>query len=147
MLAHRGSSTISATSLDLRLPDPRDVVWCGRGSRTYIVVTMINVVGGFAAARPILDLLAACMNIVAYEIEKNHDGPINGGIFDRTNTASGLSFQVLNTNNHQVTYGVLGSALSALTDYMNRNGCGSCAFSIHDGTMQVGMGQIAMGRI
>lgn len=67
-----------------------------------------------------------------------------GGIFHRFNSATGLELFCANSNNHQITWGVMGAALSALEDFMNYNQVWSAAtFSIHDGHDQVGVGIVA----
>lgn len=94
---------------------------------------------------PVLALLTGCMNIISYEIEQHHDGPIDGGYFERVSEKSGLLFHAWGTNNHQITYGVLGAAVNGLAEYMHRSGWGVCAFSIFDGPTHVGAGQVAAG--
>lgn len=125
-------------------PDPSTTVWCAHGTRTYVVITMITVLGGRDAAQLVQALLTGCMNIISYEIERNHDGPIDGGHFDREVSNSGIGFQVWSANNHQITYGVLGVTVRALADYMSWNGWGACVFSMFDGPSQVGVGQIKL---
>lgn len=55
--------------------------------------------------------------------------------------------RIINTNNHQLTWGVLGAAIDALRDYMSQavTGPGESWFSIFDGQNEVGMGTIAEG--
>lgn len=124
---------------------PSTVAWCGHGTRTYIIITMTNVFGGIVASQPVQSLLVGCMNIISYEIERNQDGPIDGGYFRREISTSGVSIEAWNANNHQITYGVLGVAVGALTDYMQISGWGTCAFSIFDGSTRVGAGRVAFG--
>ena len=146
MFNRRASSFISSPSSQprVRVAGESAVVWCARGSQTYIVVTMMNIFGGTAASSPVSALLTACLNIIMHEMEQSQDGPISGGSFNQLSTASGLALQAWNANNHQVTYGVLGAAFSALMDYMNSVGWGSCTFLIWDGGNQVGAGQIGL---
>ncbi|KAA6416284.1 MAG: hypothetical protein FRX48_01004 [Lasallia pustulata] len=143
MLSPRNPSTTFAPALNLRmLPGGSAVVWCQPGSRTFVIVEMSYVVGSLAASSHFRDLLTACLNIISYEIETTYDGPIDGGIFERISLTSSLALHVWNANNHQITYGVLGAAVSALLDYMQQRGWGDCTFSIFDGPMQVGRGQL-----
>ena len=51
-----------------------------------------------------------------------------------------MGFQVENANNHQVTYGVLLSALLGLEKYMSNRGYGAVQFGLYDGPNQVGQG-------
>lgn len=53
-----------------------------------------------------------------------------------------LLLSVKNAANHQVTWGVLGAALMALSDYMSEFGYGAASFGIFDGASQVGQGTI-----
>lgn len=53
-----------------------------------------------------------------------------------------LLLSVKNAANHQITWGVLGSALVALSDYMSTFGYGAAAFTVFDGGSQVGEGTI-----
>lgn len=59
---------------------------------------------------------------------------------------NGYQLRVNNANNHQTTYGVLGAAVAALSDYMSQHGCATGTFSIHDGLNQVGEGTIGPQR-
>ena len=54
-----------------------------------------------------------------------------------------ITLDVRNANNHQVTRGVLLSALDALVDYMStKDAWGEVTFEIHDGKHQVGVATI-----
>ena len=55
----------------------------------------------------------------------------------------GLALNVVNSNNHQTTWGVLGAALTALEDYMqSMDKWGTAEFTIFDGTNEVGKGTL-----
>ena len=62
------------------------------------------------------DLLDAAGAAVYDHIYTGGDGVIPGGVIDYR--YSGLILLSQNSNNHQQTWGVLGAAISALTDYM-----------------------------
>lgn len=47
-----------------------------------------------------------------------------------------------NSNQHQTTWGVMGSAIVALRDYMSKNGWGGATFHIYDGANEVGAGAL-----
>ena len=56
---------------------------------------------------------------------------------------NGIAIDVKNANNHQVTRGVLLSALDVLTDYMSvKDAWGEVTFEIYDGKHQVGVATI-----
>lgn len=71
------------------------------------------------------------------------DGVVAGGLFQWAG-AETLMLRVRNTNNHQLTWGVLGAAIDALAEYMNQavTGPGESWFSIFDGENEVGTGTI-----
>ena len=67
--------------------------------------------------------------------------PIIGGAF--TAMSEGLGIWVKNSNNHQLTWGVLGTALVAIGDYFEQNGgWGAVQFRIWDGDNEVAIGRI-----
>ena len=47
-----------------------------------------------------------------------------------------------NANKHQLTYGVVGAAFTAVLDYMSHYGYGAATFTIVDGHNQVGNGTV-----
>ena len=53
-----------------------------------------------------------------------------------------LAVHVWNTNNHQVSYGVLGAVLSSIIEFMEAHGWGAATFEIWDGQILVGGGAI-----
>ena len=69
------------------------------------------------------------------------DGLIARGVFNFLG-ANAVQVQVQNANNHQITYGVLASALEALERWTAQNGCVLGAFVIRDGPNVVGTGSI-----
>lgn len=59
-------------------------------------------------------------------------------------TQEGMVMNVANANNHQMTWGVLKSAMVVLDDFIKENGgFASATFDIFDGKNQVGTGKIA----
>lgn len=54
----------------------------------------------------------------------------------------GVGVNAWNADNHQLTWGVLGAALTALLDYMRIFGNGAITFNIFDGTHMVGHGTV-----
>lgn len=58
-------------------------------------------------------------------------------------TQEGLTLEVTNANNHQMTWGVFSSAMEALDDFIRENGgFASATFDVYDGQNQVGTGKI-----
>lgn len=52
----------------------------------------------------------------------------------------GLQFRFQNANNHQLTFGVINTALVALTDWVEQHEIATCTFYVFDGENQVGEG-------
>lgn len=82
----------------------------------------------------------------AYDVVSNHleilgDGLLAGGRF--TWVDGPVSIEVINANNHQTTWRVLGEALVALHDYMTvKNLVGAAEFTIFNGGTEVGSGTV-----
>lgn len=55
---------------------------------------------------------------------------------------NGMALRVTNANNHQLTWGVLGGALQAVTSIMGDGPYGRASFVIFDGPNEVGKGVI-----
>lgn len=66
------------------------------------------------------------------------DRPIQGG--QLLLEQYGINWFVKNQNNHQITWGVLGSAVEALTNFMVLYGFGPVLIRIYDGINEVGQG-------
>lgn len=56
--------------------------------------------------------------------------------------AQGLTFRTWNTNNHQLTYGVLATAMVALWSFMESASFGTVRFIIYDGDHEVAAGSL-----
>ena len=79
------------------------------------------------------------LNVILQQASRNtllHNGMFN---FEGANSAS---VQVWNANNHQLTYGVLADALSALNNWMGNHAYTLASFGIFDSVNQVGNGVI-----
>ena len=60
--------------------------------------------------------------------------------------SSGTVLRIANANNHQTTWGVLGAAMSALSNFVKEHGGFDRAdFVIFDGENKVAMGEITTG--
>lgn len=116
------------------------MVWCGFGSRTYISVDYISDIHD-QSWNGVDDFLDSIGAVVKELIRTRGDIVIPGGM--ATYQAPGMTMISKNANNHQQTWGVLGAAISALSEYMlAQKGRGyspsSVAFLIYDGPNQVG---------
>lgn len=98
---------------------------------------MISSIPGQAIFR----LLHEASRVVSDHLNILGDGQLAGGTF--TWVEEPLSIEVINANNHQTTWGVLGEALVALHDYMTvKNHVGAAEFTIFDGGTEVGSGAV-----
>ena len=96
----------------------------------------------------VTNLLDAANDYITTHISLYQDSNIAGGSFEWTG-ANNLLLQIVNTNNHQVTWGVLGAAVEALGNFMRLWPPGKEAalgyavyFTITDGGTQVGVGTL-----
>lgn len=121
---------------------PYSFQWKAPGSQTYIRATLVSFVGNPSTLTNMIG--EAYQNVLA-TIRTRGDGDIVNGVYRWTNNPDGpqgLQIWASNTNNHQLTYGVLGAALSALNEYMNLFGPGLAThLQVYDGVNQVGHGQ------
>lgn len=86
-------------------------------------------------------LIDNAYNIVYAHLTSVGDGLIPHGLW--ASTSAMLSFSVVNADNHQMTWGVLGSTLWGLKDFMTQSDIYACAYiSIFDGINLVGTGKI-----
>lgn len=92
------------------------------------------------------NLISSAMEEITQMLkELDFDGPIFGGAF--TQVYDDLALWVKNSNNHQLTWGVLGTALVAIGDYFELNGgWGAVEFAVWDGDYEVGRGRIGITR-
>lgn len=68
-----------------------------------------------------------------------------GGSFQLT--VNSMMVEIWSVNNHQVTWGVLGSALWGLRKYMESDGLwGNAWFQIYDGSNLVGTGILVLAQ-
>ncbi|KAI4121510.1 MAG: hypothetical protein LQ347_006834 [Umbilicaria vellea] len=94
----------------------------------------------------IYDLLLATGRLVTQRIAVNGDRVIPVSdlvVLGNSMITEGIYMTLKNANNHQLTYGVVQAAVSALSDFLNRNGgFKTVDFQIIDGKNLVGTGQI-----
>ena len=132
MLTRRTGAFVSETDTQ---------VWCGLGSRTFIMVRVVSAIPGPAVYSVLENAYDAILNV----INTVGDGVIRSGSYRYV--SQGLELYTENTNNHQQTWGVLGAAVSALQQYMesvewNQGDPASVQFSIYDGANEVAMGTL-----
>ncbi|KAA6410635.1 MAG: hypothetical protein FRX48_06058 [Lasallia pustulata] len=150
-------ATIAGTTLDRRdssrsnlpvLPSLADllgdnayppIIWCARGTKTYILLTLVRPLNSGI----VLSLLDDARSTILGHIAIWGDGVVEDGFFNWAG-AGGLKLRMVNSNNHQLTWGVVGAAIEALGEYMHQavTGPGEGWFSILDGTNEVGTGTI-----
>lgn len=125
--------------------DPRfrdTVLWCARGTSTYVIIELIRNL----QPNDILSVLANALFDIQDHIAQHGDGLLQHGIFMFNLLAAenvDCHFYAANTNNHQLTWGVVGSAVQALSNYMlTESNAGVATFTIFDGGTEVGFGSI-----
>ena len=111
---------------------------CAPGTQTYVQVRMLG-----TAAVPIVDsILNAGYTIAMAHIHAQADEVIGNGGFYVWCSTQGLTLRTWNTNNHQMTFGVVGAAFLALRTYMDFRTYGPAKFKIFDGPNEVGAGTL-----
>lgn len=93
-----------------------------------------------AANNAVMPMVQRAVTFLSGHLRAQGDSRVSGGTFYWEGT-NGLSILAWNADNHQITYGVLRSALMVLEDYMVKvTGPGTAEFTIWDGYRQVGQG-------
>lgn len=88
-------------------------------------------------------LLANAVRICQEHVQGPGDGVIQSGRL-YTSLLDGLSLELTNANNHQLTWRVAGAAVQTLLDYMHSQDIyGQATMWIHDGVNVVGQGVLA----
>lgn len=98
--------------------------------------------GTLIAGNAVSDLLDTAWVTAMTRINNQGDNVIDHGIFELIGP-TGLLLRVSNSNNHQITYGVMGAACMALVQYMTTTAFGAATFHIFDGVTEVGKGEIS----
>ena len=111
-------------------------------TETYLIINP----GSPIASATIVNVLKGAGRAVSGRIAAQGDGMLQDGRFTWYQRGdSHVTLQVQNANNHQVTYGVLASALAGMELYMWNVGYGAVQFKLYDGPHQVGQGSIGFG--
>lgn len=128
-------------SLLPRILNPRHstktVLWCAHNSKTFIIVETMKLILGITTPALIDHTTAS----VLQHIRIAGDGVIPASQSTWGDTG-GTLMKTWNSNNHQITWGVFGAALSALKEYTNEYGWGTASFTIFDGVKEVGEGYV-----
>lgn len=134
----RGLSTFNITPRVMpRIP----CYWCLRHTSTAIFIQYYDTQTWTPYDAPrVLTFLSEVLNEVRQHLSTNTDGPIpNGRVFAENYM---INWSVVNDNNHQVTWGVMGSVVETLTNFMVLYGFGTADFTIMDGPNVVGHGSL-----
>lgn len=134
-------STLNSRTVSTRDVAPRKstttVLWCAPDSQTYVVLRITQAL----PALVMQSMLTLSHKYALDYLTLLGDGLIPHGMVNWVGDDD-LLLTVKNAANHQVTWGVLCSALVALSDYMSGFGYGAATFGIFDGGTQVGQGTI-----
>lgn len=131
--------------LTARASGPQNVLWCGIGTKTYILVSIADMVSPEESMAGTLERILDGASAAVYDhIVAVGDGTILGGKFQwppgELSMSQLLFLKVWNANNHQLTWGVLHSTIAAIASFMNTHGWGVGHFDIYDGGIRVGYG-------
>lgn len=131
-------SAFEPRKLSLERVEPRNppvrVAWCAPHSRTYVILTLTQLLPG----NTIMDILQDSYSMVSGRLDSVGDTVISNGLFNWE--YQGYSLRVWHANNHQTTWGVLGAAIEAIADFMTQYGFARATFNIYDGGNEVGEG-------
>lgn len=132
--------------LQLRAPgDSTGIVWCAPVSRTSVVVSGPSALP--SRRWRVRALLQDAYIFVADLVKVQGDSVVAGGAFHFLGTDK-LFVNTWIVNNHQMTWGVLGSALTVLEDFMLHNQLFTeAAFTIWDGSNQAVEGVVKGGKL
>ena len=114
--------------------------YCQARTNTFIVAISFN-----AANAGVSAFLNTCLNAVQRIINRGHTGLIPNDGWHGPLGRNGLYMNVFSEDDHQMTYGVLHSAIQAVITWMSSNDhtFGTGSFAIWDGNHQVGYGDIS----
>lgn len=113
------------------------MVWCVQNSKTYIVIEL----GRLVAGESVPSTISIAYNVIKSHVSASGDGPVHNGRYSMVGFG-GVAVNAWNANNHQLSWGVLSAALTAVLDYMRIFGNGATTFNIFDGSNMVGQGTV-----
>lgn len=120
--------------------DRQKVVWCALRSTTFVIISATQTLPGDAVYQMLVE---AALDQLA-QLQRDGDSIIRTGTYDRRGQGN-LVLHIWNTNNHQLTRGVLGAALDALADFIDTYWGGALQFYIWDGQHEVAQGLLGLG--
>ena len=122
------------------------VIWQVPHSSTHLNIRITT----SSVATLLLPVLSDAYNSVFAHLLTNGDGLVAAGTwsFAQRNvggSAYNVGVSLMNANNHQLTWGVLGAAIWGLGGFMRtRRMFGAAVFEVWDGTNQVGRGALSV---
>ena len=129
--------TDSSTPIGPRSPAVT-ALWCAPGGQTWIILELTAPV----AANIVMPMILQARAAILLRITQVGDAVFPGGLFSWLG-GNGHVLRTQNSNNHQMTYGVVAAALTAVIDYMQtENAFGVGSFTIYDGANEVAKGTI-----
>lgn len=119
----------------------KPIIWCARGTQTYIAITIISPFPG--------DVLAPVLYTSLSQIDINIRNNLKELRFDRVigqsmqYTVGGVGVETWDANDHRTTWGVLQAAVSALVNFVEYFGLNvNMIFDTYDGANQIGSGNV-----
>lgn len=118
------------------------MTWCDRHSATYIIVSIAYSLPGGGLGSLLEAVSMACVG----HVQQSADGPIPTGELSYLIPQRGatVAMHAWSTNNHQLTYGVLGAAIRTLKEYFDSTEWGAATMQIWDGVNEVGMAVVGL---
>lgn len=135
------NSTLNRRTSTSLIPRAQQYIWCVHGTKTYVTMKMAQTLASEAA----LALVNDAYNSVYAHLMTAGDGLLPKGKWSYKDPL--LLLSVMNSNNHQMTWGVLASAIWGMKDFMTAENIYACNhFWVYDGINLIGMGRIAFNR-
>lgn len=119
--------------------DPQKVIWCALRSTTFIIISATQAIPGGNVYSILVD---AALDLLT-QLEEHGDDLVANGVYDRLGDGN-VALHIWNTNNHQLTRGVLGATLDALADFIDTYWSGALQFYIWDGENEVAQGLLGL---
>ena len=114
------------------------ILWCPKEAQPYVIFTPQQLM---PRGSSFVELLLQIYNYIVATIASSGNSLIEDGHFMSV-AEDGTVLYVEDPGSEQLTWERFGFGLSALLDWMNKNGYRSVNFSIRDGYREVGIGYI-----
>ena len=121
-------------------------ILCAPGSSTYITVALT---AGSVSAMSCISILAESLRRITDQLAQYGDSLIPLGVFIQGDRFGNYELYLVNSNNHQQSWGVVSAALTALRSFLvslntiNRDWKGGVQITVFDGANEVAQGTIA----